>query len=185
MEDDIVVGTEGLPPPAFADDTLASLLVADRVPWETLHDRYGPLLQLVHTLLGVVPNCDPYLEVWQPAFRTYNILVPNYLNVAFSIFGVRSAPEDLVGMGMYVSSRAAECPYCSAHGCSFALRRGASPEKMAQALVGGEAFTPGELATIAVARSLARVPCELPASEREALERCYPRIRPSGSSSGS
>ncbi len=46
---------------------------------------------------------------------------------------------------------------------------------MAQVLVGGSAsFTPGELATVAVARSLARVPCELTASEREALERCYP-----------
>ncbi len=76
---------------------------------------------------------------------------------------------------MYVASRTAECPYCSAHTCSFALRRGASPDKVAQVLVGGSAsFTPGELATVAVARSLARVPCELTASEREALERCYP-----------
>ena len=76
---------------------------------------------------------------------------------------------------MYVASRTAECPYCSAHTCSFALRRGASPDKVAQALVGGSApFTPDELATVAVARSLARIPSELTASEREALERCYP-----------
>ncbi len=88
-------------------------------------------------LIGVVPNCGTYLEIWPPAFHTYNILVPNFLNLPFSVFGFGGAPKDSVGLGMYVSSRAAECPYCSAHTCSFALRRGASPEKVAQALVGG------------------------------------------------
>ncbi len=155
------------------DDTLVSLLKEHMIPWETLHERYGPLLELVRTLIGVVPNCDRYLEIWEPAFRTYNIMLPNFFNLPFSIFGL-GAPPDVVGMGMYVASRAAECPYCSAHTCSFALRRGASAEKMAQALVGGSApFTPGELATVAVARSLARVPCELTASEREELMRCF------------
>jgi alkylhydroperoxidase family enzyme len=156
------------------DDTLVPLLAAHRVPWETLHDRYGPLLALVHTLIGVVPNCDRYLEIWAPAFRTYNILVPNFLNLPFSVFGVGGAPADVVGMGMYVASRTAGCPYCSAHSCSFALRRGASPDKVAQALVGGTApFTPGELAAVAVARALAQVPCELTAAERDELTRCY------------
>lgn len=165
---------ERRPASASADDTLASLLAEARVPFETLQARYGPLLELVHTLIGVVPNCDRYLEIWEPAFRAYNILVPNLLNVPFSVFGVRSAPASVVGMGMYVASRVAECPYCTAHSCSFALRRGASPEKMAQLLVGGETFTPGELATVAVARSLARVPSELTAAEREAFQRCFP-----------
>lgn len=159
--------------PAVPGDTLASLLARDRVSWDILHDRYGPLLELVRIMIGVVPNCDRYLEIWEPAFRTYNILMPNFFNVPFSSFGLRSAPADIVGMGMYVASRTAECPYCSAHTCSFALRRGASPEKLAQALVGGETFTPGELATIAVARSLARVPSEVTVSERAALTRCF------------
>jgi hypothetical protein len=162
-------------PQSSGDGSLASLLADHRVPWETLHARYGPLLRMVQTVIGVVPNCDPYLEICEPGFRTYNIMVPNFLNLPFSIFGVRAAPADVVGMGMYVSSRTAECSYCSAHSCSFALRRGASAEKMAQALVGGrETFTPGELATVAVAQSLARVPTELTASEREELERCFP-----------
>lgn len=139
----------------------------------TLHKRYGPLLELVRTLIGVVSNCDPYLEIWPPAFRTYNIMVPNFLNLPFSIFGFGGAPKEIVGLGMYVSSRTAECPYCSAHTCSFALRRGASPEKLAQALVGGDTFTPGELATIAVARSLGRIPCELTEAERQALNNCF------------
>ena len=164
---------ERRPAPSRAGDTLASLLAEARVPWETLQARYGSLLELVHALIGVVPNCDRYLEIWEPAFRSYNVLVPNLLNVPFSIFGVRSAPAGVVGMGMYVASRTAECPYCTAHSCSFALRRGASPEKMARAFVGGETFSPGELATVAAARSLARIPSELTSAEREALARCY------------
>ena len=115
--------------------TLAALLHDDAVEWDVLHDRHGPMLEVVRTLLGVVPNCDRYLEIWEPAFRTYNIMVPNFLNVPVSILGFGGPPAGVVGMGMYVTSRTAECPYCTAHTCSFALRRGASPEKMARALV--------------------------------------------------
>lgn len=161
------------PTPAVNSDVLATLLKDDIVPMPTLHKKYGPLLELVRVLIGVVPNCDTYLEIWPPAFRTYNILVPNFLNLPFSIFGIGRAPKDIVGLGMYVSSRAAECPYCSAHTCSFALRRGASPEKVAQALVGGDQFSAQELATIAVARSLSRIPCELTTAERQSLEECF------------
>ncbi len=140
----------------------------------TLRAQYGPLLDLVKTIIGVVPKCDEYMEIWPPAFRTYNIMVPNFLNLPFAILGFGGAPADVVGIGMYVASRVAECPYCSAHTCSFSLRRGASPEKVAQALVGsGAPFTTRELATIGVARSLARVPCEVLPSEREALEKCF------------
>lgn len=156
------------------EDTLVPLLREHMVPWETLEERYGPMLKLVKILLGVVPNCDRYLEIWEPAFRTYNIMVPNFNNLPFSLFGVGGAPPDVVGTGMYVTSRVAECPYCSAHTCSFALRRGVSAEKMAQALVAdGAPFSRGELATVAVARSLARIPCELTAAEREELIAVY------------
>ena len=120
--------------PSSPDGTLVPLLRADMVPWETLEERHGPLLKLVRVLLGVVPNCDRYLEIWPPAFRTYNIMVPNFLNLPFLIFGAGGAPGDAVGLSMYVSSRTAGCSYCSAHSCSFAMRRGASPETMATAL---------------------------------------------------
>jgi hypothetical protein len=53
------------------------------VSWETLHNRYGPLLELVRTVVGVVPYCDRYREIWEPAFRTYNIVVPNFSNLPF------------------------------------------------------------------------------------------------------
>lgn len=162
-----------LPPARVRGDVLASLLQKQAVPMSVLHERYGPLLKLVKVLIGVVPNCDGYLEIWPPAFRSYNIIVPNLLNLPFSLFGVGTAPKDVVGLGMYVSSRAAECAYCSAHTCSFALRRGASPEKVAQALTGSDQFNPRELAAISVARSLARVPCELTSSERDALNDCF------------
>jgi alkylhydroperoxidase family enzyme len=160
--------------PWLGDDTLASLLREQKVPWDALEARYGSLLKLVEILLGVVPNCDPYLEIWPPAFRTYNIMVPNFLNLPAPVFGVGGAPGPVLGMGMYVVSRASECPYCSAHACSFALRRGASPEQMARALVAdGASFDRGELATVAVARSLARIPCELTAAERDELIGVY------------
>lgn len=155
---------------AAGDQTLVPLLREEMVAWETLEERYGALLKLVEVLLGVVPTCDRYLEIWPPAFRAYNVMVPNFLNLPAPIFGVGGAPGEIVGLGMYVSSRVAECSYCTAHSCSFALRRGASADKVAQALIGGDAdFTRGELATIAVARSLGRIPCELTVAERDEL----------------
>ncbi|MFK8082724.1 MAG: hypothetical protein AB8B97_20790 [Granulosicoccus sp.] len=156
-----------------SSDALTALLDADIVPLPVLHERYGALLKLVKVLIGVVPNCDTYLEIWPPAFRTYNIIVPNFLNLPFGIFGIGGAPKDIVGLGIYVASRSAECPYCSAHTCSFAMRRGATPEKVANALLGGGNFTQKELATIAVARSLARIPCELSSSEKADLLECF------------
>ena len=146
-------------------------LIADARPsWDDLHDRYGPLLKLVDHVLGVVPNCDRYLEIWPPAFTTYNVMVPNLLNLPAPVLGVGGAPPDVVGLAMYVASRTAQCPYCSAHSCSFAMRRGASPEHVAAALLPDRAgFTRGEVAAIAVARSLARIPCELSVAERDEL----------------
>ena len=52
---------------------LVSVLEHEAVPLTTLRERYGALLGLVNALLGVVPNCDSYLEIWPPAFRTYNV----------------------------------------------------------------------------------------------------------------
>lgn len=128
--------------------TLAEAIRDDRVTFEELHQKYDPVLQLVDVLIGVVPNCDQYLEVWQPGFRTYNLMVPNFLNLPGSLIG-RSFPRDVVGLGMYTSSRAAGCNYCSAHTCSFALRRGAS----ADAVTGADR-TPAEAAVVAVAEAL-------------------------------
>src|SRR5262249_868384 len=134
---------------------------------------YGPLLQLVKKLIGVVPICDRYLEIWPPAFRSYNVMVPNFLNMPFLLWGI-GAPRDVVGLAMYVSSRTAGCPYCAAHTCEFALRRGASAEKVAHALADDDArFTPAERAALAVARSLSRVPSDITPAERAELRRHF------------
>ena len=75
---------------------------------------------------------------------------------------------------MYVASRTAECAYCSAHSCSFAMRRGATPTTVAAALLPDPgSLSRGELAAIGVARSLAWVPCELTAPEKAELIAVY------------
>jgi hypothetical protein len=139
---------------------LTTLLEQDAVPLATLHERYGSLLKLVRKLIGVVPNCDPYLEIWPPAFRTYNVMVPNFLDLPFLLWG--RGPRVTMGLAMYVASRTAGCPYCSAHTCSFALRRGASAEEVAASLTVGAALTPAQQAAVRVARALSAVPAEAP-----------------------
>ncbi|MFV0526880.1 MAG: carboxymuconolactone decarboxylase family protein [Acidimicrobiales bacterium] len=134
--------------------TLAQAIEPAAVDMADLDRNYRPLLKLVRELIGVVPNCDRYLEIWPPGFRSYNLLVPNLLDLPALLFN-RGAPKDLVGLAMYASSRAAECMYCSAHTCSFALRRGASRE----AVVGER--TPVEEAVARLAEALSRVPADV------------------------
>ncbi len=122
------------------------------------------MLALVNELIGVIPNCDPVLEIWPPGFRTYNLFVPNLLNLPHSLFG-QGAPKDLVGLAMYTSSRAAECMYCSAHTCSFALRRGTSPE----ALTGD--YNEVEQAVANLAEGISAVPAYLTKSHIDELEK--------------
>ena len=136
---------------------LTELLENDAVPMETLTARYGALLELVRKLLGVVPNCDPYLEIWPPAFRAYNVMVPNLLNLPFMLWGL-AAPRASVGLAMYASSRTAECMYCSAHACTFALRRGATVEEVASALEQHPRLSDADRAAVRAARAMASVP---------------------------
>ncbi len=150
---------------------LVSLLEKEAVPLTTLRERYGPLLELVQTLLGVVPNCDPYLEIWPPAFRTYNVMVPNLLNLPPLIWGL-GAPRATIGLAIYVSSRSAGCAYCSAHTCTFALRRGASVEQVASAL-DGAALSEADRAAVEVARALSVVPVAIREETRAELRRRF------------
>ena len=151
---------------------LVELLEQEAVPFETLHTRYGPLLELVRKLLGVVPNCDPYLEIWPPAFRTYSVMVPNLLNLPFLGWGL-GAPRSTVGLAMYVSSRTAGCAYCSAHSCSFALRRGATVEEVTSALDAERTLTATDRAAVRVARALAVVPASVDDEARADLRRLF------------
>lgn len=149
----------------MAAATLAQEIESVTVDFDKLHRDYKPMLRLVRELIGVVPNCLPHLEIWPIGFRTYNLLVPNLLNLPASLLG-QGAPKDLVGLAMYTSSRAAGCMYCSAHSCTFALRRGASPEAVI-----GEARTPAEAAVVSLAHSLGEVPSTITQAQVDELEK--------------
>ncbi len=145
-------------------NTLAQEIEEATIPFSELEKDYRPMLKLVEQLIGVVPNCDPILEIWPTGFRTYNLLVPNLLNLPGSLVG-QGAPKDLVGLGMYVASRAADCMYCSAHTCSFAIRRGTTPD----ALVGN--YSPVEAAVASVAEGMSSVPAYLHKSHINELQK--------------
>jgi hypothetical protein len=154
-----------------APATLAALVESEAVSFEDLHRRYGSLLTLVRGLIGVVPNCDRYLEIWPTASVTYNVMIPNFLNMPFALWGI-GAPRAAVGLGMYVSSRAAGCPYCSAHACSFALRRGATVDQVTAAMEDDAALAPRERAVVRVARALG-AGAALAQEDRAAIQRHY------------
>lgn len=118
-----------------------------------------------------MPNCDPYLEIWPPAFRTYNVMVPNFLNLPPLIWGL-GAPRATIGLAIYVSSRSAGCAYCSAHTCTFALRRGATVEQVASAL-DGAALSEADRAAVEVARALSVVPVAIREETRAELRRHF------------
>ena len=143
-------------------NTIAQLLKSSEINFETLNQDYHPLLGLVKELIGVVPNCDKLLEIWSTGFRTYNLIVPNFLNLPFSLWGF-GAPKKLMGLAMYASSRTAECYYCTAHSCAFALRRGVSPASLI------DTKDPQEIAAIEVAKALSKIPCSLSVQHCQAL----------------
>ena len=143
-------------------NTIAQLLKSSEIDFEILHESYDPLLKLVEELIGVVPNCDKLLEIWSLGFRTYNLIVPNFLNLPFSLCGLGTSKQ-LLGLAMYASSRAAECYYCSAHTCAFALRRGVEPVSLI------DTQDPEEIAVVEVATALAQIPCSLSAQQCETL----------------
>lgn len=140
--------------------TLAQQIESDWVSEEHLNENYKPVLNMVRELIGVIPNCNPVLEIWPTGFRTFNLLIPNMLNLPSALFG-QGAPKDLVGIAMYASSNAAGCPYCTAHHCSFAIRRGADPS----AVLGER--SEAEAAVTNLAEAMAVVP---PRVTRELVE---------------
>ena len=132
------------------NETLAQQVEPEQVSGEELDENYRPMLRMVRELIGVTPNCNPILEIWPTGFRTFNILVPNLLNLPGAMLG-QGAPKELVGIAMYASSKAAGCPYCTAHHCSFAIRRGANPD----ALLGRRSDVEAAVADLAAAMAVA------------------------------
>jgi len=151
---------------ATPEETLSQSLRPAAVDFSRLNGEYGPMLQIVRLLIGVVPNCDPVLAIWPTGFRTYNLLVSNLLNLPFSVCGF-GPPVVTLGLALHAASRTAQCAYCTAHTCSFTLRRGSPPAKLTGAL------TPAERAAVAAAEALARIPCAFSPDLREELRRHF------------
>jgi alkylhydroperoxidase family enzyme len=147
-------------------DTLSRSLQPSAVDLSQLPQEYRPLLQLVRLVIGVVPNCDALLAIWPTGFRSYNLLVPNLLNLPFSVWGW-GPPVVPLGLALYAASWTARCAYCTAHTCSFTLRRGATPD----ALRGSR--SPAESAAVAAAEALASIPCAFTREHRDDLLRHF------------
>src|SRR5436305_919465 len=149
-----------------APDTLSRSLQPSSIDLSRLGREYRPLLQLVRLVIGVVPNCDSLLAIWPPGFRSYNLRVPNLLNVPFSVWGW-GPPVVPLGLALYTASWTARCSYCTAHTCAFTLRRGAPPAT----LTGSR--SPAESAAVAAAEALASIPCTFTRQHREDLRRHF------------
>ncbi len=146
-------------------ETLAEGLKPASVDFDVLHKQYNPLLALVRELIGLIPNCDPILEIWPTGFRTYNLLVPNLFNLPATLFGSKSFKASM-GLAMYASSKAS-CAYCTAHACSFALRRGATNNAIA-----GQR-TPKEQAVVTLAERLSAIPSQLTLADVETVNKHF------------
>ncbi len=132
--------------------------------------HYGPALELVRRMLGTTPHAARYMAIWPAAFRAENLVVPNILNVPGSLFGF-GAPLPLVGLAMYASSKAADCMYCTAHCCTFAMRRGLDDLSVARAIGAPdpEAMSAGELAALHTGAGMGSVPASLLPADVTAL----------------
>jgi alkylhydroperoxidase family enzyme len=109
--------------------------------------------------------------------RTYNLLIPNFLNLPFLLLGF-GPPKATVGLVMYSASRAAGCAYCTAHSCAFALRRGAGEDHVARVASRRPpqgAANSAERSALDVAEALASVPSSLTEVQRAALRRSFSR----------
>ena len=155
--------------------TLSELLRPAAVDFDILYRRHRPVIEVVRNLIGVAPNSFPYMEMWPTSFRTFDLLLANLLNLPFLLFASRTKQAS-IGLVMYASSRAAGCPYCSAHCCSFALRRGAGLEKVRRATTPRDAsatYAAAELIAIEVAQALGAVPGECTPAMRDDLGRHF------------
>jgi hypothetical protein len=141
------------------DDTIFPLLQPHLIPVEEIAKLgYSSTLSLVQILIGVIPTSDMALQIWPPAFESYNIIVPNFLNLPEIILGVKgSLSAKLCSIAMYESSRGNECAYCTSHCCSFGIRRGLDRKVFGD----GNNRTPEQVAVANVAYSLGTVPCSL------------------------
>lgn len=161
----------------LAKPTLEFALRPHAVPRDVLVERYRPVMMMVRQILGVVPHAMSYFEIWPPAFTTYSVLVPSFLDIPRCDLG-RGISPNLRSLVLYVASRAYGCSYCSAHaaGVGTVFRGpGGSLERNKEALNADACamFTPADLAAIDYATAVAKIPAEVTLEHRLALASHY------------
>ena len=149
--------------------TLAGALEPARVGVEQMRRDHPEKLELAEVMLGVVPSSFGYLAISPAGLDTYALIVPNFANMPFTLWGFGGVPKELFSLVMYASSRAAGCMYCSAHSCTFALRRGATPAQLVRATAEDGPANARERAAFAMAEGLGSVPATIDAGTREAM----------------
>ena len=146
--------------------TLYDTLLPVAVNPKELEKKYKPVLGLVNELLGFLPNADPVLEIWPTAFRTYNLLIPNLMNLPQSLMGNKELKK-MISLAMFFSSRSADCRYCTAHACTFVLRRGGSADLIKSKL------SPKEKVVADVATAMATIPSTMTLELRQEMEKHF------------
>ncbi len=152
--------------------TLAEALAPAAIDFDTLRARHGPFLQLGKRLLGIESNVYPLMEIWPTSFRTYNLMVPNFINLPNPLLGF--APNiGTIGAAMYASSRAAQCMYCSAHCCAIAQRGGADRAWLEAIAAPGDEHTEAQRSVMRVAAGMSTMPASLTGDDMAALSANY------------
>ncbi|PRQ05272.1 hypothetical protein ENSA5_03910 [Enhygromyxa salina] len=163
--------------PVGAKPTLEYALRPHAVSREVLVERYRPVMMMVRQILGVVPHAMSYFEIWPPAFTTYSVLVPSFLDIPRCDLG-RGISPDLRSLVLYVASRSYGCSYCAAHsaGIGTVFRGpGGSLARNKEAL-DAEAcnlFGAADIAAINYATAVGRIPSEVTLDHRVGLARHY------------
>lgn len=137
--------------------------------------RYRPVMFIVRRLLGVVPHSNRTLEIWPPAFITYNLMVPAFFDVPRCDigFGISPALRSLVA---HVASRSHGCGYCAAHTAVLGsvFKGPADPAAVAKAMDGTcPMYGPAERAAIDYAEAVGAMPPRVTPDHLAALAAHY------------
>lgn len=92
--------------------------------------------------------------------------------VLVSLLEKDAVPFETLRKTVWGVARAGSCAYCSAHACTFALRRGATVEDVASALE-VEALAKPDAAAVRVARALALVPTTIDDVARREMRQLF------------
>jgi alkylhydroperoxidase family enzyme len=169
-------------------DTLFAFLQPHIIPMETIRQNgHAKILRLVQILIGIQPTANMLMAIWPPAYKSYNTLVPNLMNLPNLLLDL-GTEKHLITLAAYVCSRASQCTYCSHHTCTLSLRRGSDAEKMRQISLillqadnknpfvrledapwDSEFLSKKELAVASVAYGMGTVPCTLAQSDVDNL----------------